>query len=48
MKEFSSKKIALKVDITGPENVLLAGESIYASFSREILQAGAVEGLNNS
>ena len=37
MKGFSSKCIALKIDVIGPENVLFA--------SPEILQAGAVKGL---
>ena len=41
MKGFSSKHIALKVDVIGPENILCA----RAYFSPEILQAGAVTGL---
>ena len=41
VKGFSSKRLALKVDVIGPENRLFAG----ASFSPEILQAGAAKGL---
>ena len=41
---FLSQRTALKVDVTGPENTLFAG----ASFSLEILQAGAVKGLIES
>ena len=31
MKGFSSKRIALKVDVIGPENILLAGASVHHS-----------------
>ena len=41
MKGLSAQRIALKVDVIGPENILFAG--IF--FSPEILQAGAVKGL---
>ena len=51
----------MKVDVIGPDNILLAGTSVYywqarqytigrhvlASFSPEILQAAAVEGLTS-
>ena len=40
MKRSPSKRIELKTDVTGPENIL-----VRASFSPEILQAGAVKGL---
>ena len=45
MKRFSSKHIALKTDVTGPENILFAGTSC-------IFQPGNVtgwgsEGVNN-
>ena len=31
MKGFSSKRIALKADVIGPENVLFAGASVQLS-----------------
>ena len=31
MKGFSSKPIALKIDVTGPENILFAGVSLHLS-----------------
>ena len=31
VRGFSSKRIALKVDVTGPENTLLAGAPVYNS-----------------
>ena len=40
MKGLSSKRIALKVDVTGLENTL------FTSFGPEILHVGAVKGLN--
>ena len=45
MKGFSSKRIALKLDVIGPENIC---RRIRASFILEILLAGAVKGLINS
>ena len=40
---------ALRVDVIGPENILFAGTlSGSATFSPEILQAGAVKGLRPS
>ena len=30
-KELSSKRIALKLDVTGPENILFAGTSLHLS-----------------
>ena len=44
MKGFSSKCIALKIDVTGPENILFACVSVHHS-SPEILQAGAGKGF---
>ena len=44
MKGSSSKRTALKGDVIGPENILFAGNPCI--FSPEILQAGAVKGLN--
>ena len=44
MKGFSSKHVALKIDVTGPENTLFC-KRVSASFSPEILQAGALRGL---
>ena len=29
MKQFSSKCIAFKIDVTGPENILFAGASVH-------------------
>jgi len=47
VKGFLSKCTVLKVDfVTGPSNILFAGVCISALFSPEILQAGAVKGLN--
>ena len=31
VKGFSSKRITLKVDVTGPENILFAGASVHLS-----------------
>ena len=45
MNAFSSKHIALKVDVIGPENLLFAGRHVRAVFSPEIVQAGAGVGL---
>ena len=44
MKGSPIKRIALKIDVIGLENTLFAGAS--ASFSQEILLAGAVNGLS--
>ena len=45
MKGFSSKRIALIIDVfKGPEDILFTGTSVHPS-SPEILQAGAVKGL---
>ena len=43
VKGFSSKQIALKVDVIGAENMVFC-RHVRASFSPEILQAGAVKG----
>ena len=46
MKGFShQKRIALKTDVTGPENYTVCRRD-RASFSPEILQAGEAEGVN--
>ena len=45
MKRFSLKCIALKLDVIGAENILCACRRVRASFSPEVLQAGAVKGL---
>ena len=45
MKGFSLKHIALKADIIGAENIVFC-RHVHASFSTEILQAGAVKGLS--
>ena len=45
MKGFLSKRIAFKIDVTGPENRLFVGASMPASFSPEILQASGSEGV---
>ena len=47
VKGFSSKRIALKVDVfvTGPKNNYTLCRRVPASFSPEILQSGAVKGL---
>ena len=34
--------------VIGPENILFAGMAMRTAFSPEILQAGAVKGLNNT
>ena len=44
MKGSPTTRIALKIDVIGLENTLFAGAS--ASFSLEILPAGAVNGLS--
>ena len=43
LKGLSSKRIALKVDVTGPEHILFAGVSV-PSFSPDMLHAAPVEG----
>ena len=44
VKGFSSKCLALKIDVTGPENILFASVSAHHS-SPETLQAGALKGF---
>ena len=44
MKELSPERIALKVDVIGPENMVYT--HVHASFSPEILHAGSVKGLS--
>ena len=44
MKGISSKRIALKLDVTGPENMRHAIASVH-HLARNILQVGAVKGL---
>ena len=39
MKGFSSKRIALKLDVIGPENILYAGASVHLS-AREFYRLG--------
>ena len=46
MKGFSSKRIALKVDVIGPENNYTVCRRVRASFSPEVFQIGAVKELN--
>ena len=43
MKGLYHKRIALKVDVIGPENILLAGTSVHLS-TRNVLQAVGNEG----
>ena len=45
MKGLPSKRIALKADVKGPEKCTVC-RRVLASFSPEILQAGAVKGLS--
>ena len=45
-KDFLSKRIALKIDVTGPL-INTVWRRVRAYFSPEILQAGAVKGLTN-
>ena len=44
--EFSSKRIALEVDVIGPENILLADASVHLS-ARTFFTAWGREGVNN-
>ena len=44
--EFSSKRIALKVDVTGPANTVF--RRVRASFSPEIVPAGALMRLTST
>ena len=44
MNGVSSERLALKVDVIGPENIPFAGASVHHS-APEILQAAAVKGL---
>ena len=44
MEGSSSKRIVLKVDVIGAENILFAGAAVHYS-ARKFLQAGAVKGL---
>ena len=45
MKGSPSKPTALKIEVTGPENIPFAGVSMHLS-APEILRAGSVKGLN--
>ena len=45
MKGSPLKRIELKIDVIGPENILFAGASVCHS-ARKYLQAGAEKGLN--
>ena len=45
MKGLSSKRIALKVDVKGPENNTVC-KRVLGSFRLDILQAGGSEGVN--
>ena len=47
VKGVSSKLIALKVDVIEPENILFC-RRLRASFIPEIVEAGAVKGLNGN
>ena len=48
MKGSPSKLTALKTDVTGPENILCAGASVYHSARKFHIQAGAVKGLTDT
>ena len=47
MKGFSSKPNALEVDVKGPEKYTIC-RRVRSSFCSEILQAWAVNGVNNN
>ena len=44
MEGSPSNCIELKIDVTGPENILFRGASVHHS-ARKLLQAGTVKGL---
>ena len=45
MEALSSKRVALKVDVIGPENILFAGASVH--LSAENFTGWGSEGVNN-